>query len=85
MSVKSKKNKKKSVRGNLLRLEPQMKDRKRKAKKGSARERHFVTGLLARSEAARPSGGKLPPGATHEIVDQESDTVAVVRRRFSAA
>ena len=40
----------------------------------------FKRGVLARGEAAkRTKEGKLPPGATHEIVDGD-----LVRRRFSA-
>ena len=44
----------------------------------------FVEGLVARGEAARPdAAGKLPPGATHEIVGQTAEGLPiVVRRRF---
>jgi hypothetical protein len=46
----------------------------------------FVKGLVARGEAARvDAAGKLPSGATHEIVGEtESGLPIVVRRRFSA-
>ncbi len=46
----------------------------------------FVKGLVDRGEAAKADGdGKLPPGATHEIVgDTETGLPIVVRRRFSA-
>jgi hypothetical protein len=46
----------------------------------------FVKGLVDRHEAARPDpSGKLPPGATHEIVGEtESGLPIVVRRRFAA-
>lgn len=44
----------------------------------------FIRALIARGEAARTIDGQLPPGATHEIVDQPDGSVAVVRRRFSA-
>jgi hypothetical protein len=46
----------------------------------------FVRGLLERGEAAKADGsGKLPPGATHEIVGEtETGLPIVVRRRFSA-
>ena len=46
----------------------------------------FVKGLVERGEAARPdAAGKLPPGATHEIVGEtETGLPIVVRRRFSA-
>jgi hypothetical protein len=45
-----------------------------------------VKGLVDRGEAAKADGeGKLPPGATHEIVGQtETGLPIVVRRRFSA-
>jgi len=45
--------------------------------------RHFVEGLLIRSEAAERVDGKLPPGATHEIVTDEEGHARPVRRRFS--
>ena len=46
----------------------------------------FVKGLVERGEAARADAdGKLPPGATHEIVGEtETGLPVVVRRRFSA-
>ena len=44
----------------------------------------FEAGLRARGEAARAVDGKLPPGATHEIVTDEDGTERLVRRRFSA-
>ena len=46
----------------------------------------FVKGLVDRGEAAKADGeGKLPPGATHEIVGHtEKGLPIVVRRRFSA-
>jgi hypothetical protein len=55
---------------------------------GSAKEREaeeaYVRGLIARGEAARAIDGKLPPGATHEIVEERPGRVPkVVRRRFS--
>jgi hypothetical protein len=45
----------------------------------------FVRGLMARGEAARPDAqGRLPSGATHEIVGETADGLPiVVRRRFS--
>ena len=44
-----------------------------------------VRGLLIRGEAAEAIDGKLPPGATHEIVekDEEGRPTKIVRRRFS--
>lgn len=47
-------------------------------------EESFVRGLIARGEAARAVNGKLPPGATHEIVEERPGQLPkVVRRRFS--
>jgi hypothetical protein len=46
-------------------------------------ERH-VEGLLTRGEAAKAEDGELPPGATHEIVEErEGELPKVRRRRFS--
>ncbi|GHP01050.1 hypothetical protein KSF_110970 [Reticulibacter mediterranei] len=47
-------------------------------------EEHFVEGVLTRGEAAKPQQGKLPPGATHEIVEEkEGEQPKIRRRRFS--
>lgn len=58
-------------------------------KPASARKaaEEFVRGVLARGEAARPSKkGRLPPGATHEIVDEPAEGLPRLRRRrFSLA
>jgi hypothetical protein len=44
----------------------------------------YVRGLIERGEAAWPVDGKLPPGATHEIVEEEPGQLPkVVRRRFA--
>ena len=48
-------------------------------------ERAFVAGLIARGEAAEPDeDGKLPAGATHELVEDDEGRVTARRRRFSA-
>jgi hypothetical protein len=45
----------------------------------------FTRSLIAHGQAAKPGpGGKLPPGATHELVEDEDGRVRAVRRRFSA-
>ena len=45
----------------------------------------YVRGVLIRGEAARAKDGELPPGATHEIVEEPEDDLPVIqRRRFSA-
>jgi hypothetical protein len=45
---------------------------------------HFTRGVLTRGEAAKSHGGKLPPGATHEIVEtKEGELPKIRRRRFS--
>jgi hypothetical protein len=47
----------------------------------------FESGLIERGEAApADEQGKLPPGATHEIIGNDSDGRPILkRRRFSAA
>jgi hypothetical protein len=48
-------------------------------------EELFVRGLLERGEAAKAVDGELPPGATHEIVEEkDGELPKVKRRRFSA-
>ena len=45
-----------------------------------AAEQH-VRGVLIRGEAAKPIRGKLPPGATHEIVRENPGELPTIRRR----
>jgi hypothetical protein len=65
------------------------KDRERSPAPASERERAakeaFVRGVIERGEAAKPDRhGKLPPGATHEIVEEvEGGLPKIRRRRFS--
>ena len=48
-------------------------------------ERAFVAGLIARGEAApADDDGKLPAGATHELVEDDDGHLTARRRRFSA-
>jgi hypothetical protein len=51
-----------------------------------AAERKFVEDTLIRGEAAKPDeAGKLPPDATHEIVEEhEGEPPTIRRRRFKA-
>jgi len=51
----------------------------------AAAEKAFVESLIVTGQASRPdANGKLPAGATHEIVESEAgDSPKVVRRRFS--
>jgi hypothetical protein len=45
-------------------------------------EKRHVEGLLARGEAAKAAeDGELPPGATHEIVEEREGELPKVRRR----
>lgn len=45
----------------------------------------FVRGLIERGEAVKVTPGQeLPPGATHEILEDKNGEVTVRRRRFSA-
>ncbi len=46
-----------------------------------ASEEDFVRGVVARDEAARPEDGELPPGATHEIVEEPPGELPKIRRR----
>jgi len=46
-------------------------------------EEAFTEGVLKRGEAV-PEGEDLPPGATHEVVEDEDGKKTVRRRRFSA-
>lgn len=52
----------------------------------AAAERAFAKGVMARGEAAKPVDGELPPGATHEIVDDGPEGAAptIRRTRFKA-
>lgn len=56
---------------------------KQKSKQQIDAEKRFQSDLLVRGEAAEKKKGKLPPGATHEIV-KKGAVVQLVRRRFSA-
>jgi len=48
-------------------------------------EKAYVDSLVANGQAARPlADGTLPPGATHELIEEEDGVVRAVRRRFSA-
>lgn len=52
---------------------------------GAAAERTFVESLVASGQAAkRDAMGRLPPGVTHEIVEDAHGEIQLVRRRFSA-
>jgi hypothetical protein len=48
-------------------------------------EKSFVEDAITRGDAVEPDeDGRLPPGATHEIVPgEEGDPPEIVRRRFS--
>jgi hypothetical protein len=44
----------------------------------------YTRSLVAHGQAVKvPAGGKLPSGATHELVEDADGTVRPVRRRFS--
>lgn len=48
-------------------------------------ERTYVAGLIARGEAAPlDEDGKLPAGATHELVEDGQGHLTARRKRFSA-
>jgi hypothetical protein len=51
----------------------------------TAAEDAFVKSLVANGEAACVGpDGKLPAGATHELIQTEDGEVKAIRRRFSA-
>lgn len=65
-------------------------EKPKRTKQGAEPERvkdaaeHFVRGVITRGEAAKPVAGELPPGATHEIVEEnEGELPKIKRRRFS--
>ncbi len=46
--------------------------------------RAYIEHLISTGQAAVAKDGKLPPGATHEIVGKDANGVPIlVRRRFS--
>jgi len=50
----------------------------------SPEEKAFVDSLIAHGQAAkRLPDGTLPPGATHELIEDEAGVVRAVRRRFN--
>ena len=50
----------------------------------STDEKAFIDSLIANGQAARArADGTLPPGATHELIDDENGVLRAVRRRFS--
>ena len=50
----------------------------------SQQQRMYIEDLIKSGKAAVAKDGKLPPGATHEIVGTDADgRPIVVRRRFS--
>ena len=51
----------------------------------TADEKAYVASLIANGQAAkRRADGTLPPGATHELIEDEHGVVRAVRRRFSS-
>lgn len=62
-------------------VEPQNKSEAEKAQRAAE---HFTEGVLIRGEAVKSPDGKLPPGVTHEIVEEkEGERPKLRRRRFS--
>ena len=57
----------------------------RSRRKKTTDEAAFTGSLVAHGQAAKAGpDGKLPPGATHELVEDEKGQMKAVRRRFSA-
>ncbi|HEY0521699.1 MAG TPA: hypothetical protein VGC84_19565 [Ilumatobacteraceae bacterium] len=49
-------------------------------------ERAFIDATIARGEAVQlGADGEMPPGATHEVIEQPTGEQIVRRKRFSAA
>ena len=47
-------------------------------------EEQFTRGVITRGEAAKPVDGKLPPGATHELIEgKDGKPPTIQRKRFS--
>jgi hypothetical protein len=68
------------------RRDPEQKPSQRDEKAASQlADERFIEGLVARGEAANADDeGRLPPGATHEIVEErDGKPTKVRRRRFS--
>jgi hypothetical protein len=50
-----------------------------------ADEAAYTQSLIEHGQAVKlPAGGTLPPGATHELVEDDKGQVRAVRRRFSS-
>jgi hypothetical protein len=59
-------------------------DQARRATKKHPDEEPFTRSLVKHGQAVEvPDGGRLPPGATHELVEDENGELRPVRRRFS--
>lgn len=57
---------------------------KRANRRKPSEEEAFTKSLIAHGQAVKlPPGGTLPPGATHELVENDKGEVRAVRRRFS--
>ena len=57
----------------------------RARRKKAPDEDAFTRSLVVHGQAAKAGpDGKLPPGATHELVEDDQGQVKAVRRRFSA-
>ncbi|HVU10079.1 MAG TPA: hypothetical protein VHD90_02325 [Phototrophicaceae bacterium] len=55
-----------------------------KPDKAELERRAYIEHLIKTGQAAEAQDGKLPPGATHEIVGKDANGVPILkRRRFS--
>ena len=75
----------KPTRKRGVRAKPTSRSAKQPVEKPSPEhEAAYVESMIANGQAARlTKEGKLPPGATHKIVEDDQGRVKVVRRRFS--
>jgi hypothetical protein len=57
----------------------------RASHKADPDEAAYTQSLIEHGQAVKlPAGGTLPPGATHELVEDDQGQLRAVRRRFSA-
>jgi hypothetical protein len=72
-------------KGRGARKRVQKRTPKPRSRRKTADEKAFTESLIAHGQAVKPAAdGKLPSGATHELVEDDRGEVRAVRRRFSA-
>lgn len=75
---------KRSKRSKARKPVPRRKPAGAKPRAKLSEEDAFTRSLIAHGQAAKAGAdGTLPPGATHELIENEKGEVKAVRRRFS--